>query len=224
MTLRRARRARRRTRPSGRPRIGDDRRPRVRPRPGARLRRRDRAGCCADGRRSGSRASRSASAQTIALNDVSFDVTDGEFFAMLGPPGAGKTTTLRTIVGLETPDEGDVYIDDERVNDVWPGDRDISIVFQNLALYPDKTVFDNLAFPLKQHKRAEEGDHARASSRRRGRCTSSTCSTASRASCRAASASASRSGARSCAIRAPICSTSRSRRSTRCCGSRCAPS
>jgi multiple sugar transport system ATP-binding protein len=90
--------------------------------------------------------------QITALAGVSFDVADGEFFAILGPPGAGKTTTLRTIVGLEQPDQGDVYLDDERVTDVWPGDRDIAIVFQNLALYPDKSVYDNLAFPLKRHK------------------------------------------------------------------------
>jgi multiple sugar transport system ATP-binding protein len=88
-----------------------------------------------------------------ALKDVSLEIADGEFFAVLGPPGAGKTTLLRTIVGLEKPDAGNVYADDERITDVYPGDRDIAIMFQNLALYPDKTVFGNLAFPLKQQKR-----------------------------------------------------------------------
>jgi multiple sugar transport system ATP-binding protein len=87
-----------------------------------------------------------------ALKDVSLEIADGEFFAVLGPPGAGKTTLLRTIVGLEKPDAGNVYADDEQITDVYPGDRDIAIVFQNLALYPDKTVFGNLAFPLKQQK------------------------------------------------------------------------
>jgi ABC-type sugar transport system ATPase subunit len=90
--------------------------------------------------------------QVTALNDVSLEIEDGEFFAVLGPPGAGKTTLLRTIVGLEKPDEGDVFADGERITDVYPGDRDIAIVFQNLALYPDKTVFGNLSFPLRQSK------------------------------------------------------------------------
>jgi multiple sugar transport system ATP-binding protein len=88
-----------------------------------------------------------------ALRGISLEIADGEFFAVLGPPGAGKTTLLRTIVGLETPDEGDVFADGERITDVYPGDRDIAIMFQNLALYPDKTVYNNLAFPLKQAKR-----------------------------------------------------------------------
>jgi ABC-type sugar transport system ATPase subunit len=85
-----------------------------------------------------------------ALDGVSLEVADGEFFAVLGPPGAGKTTLLRTIVGLETPEEGEIYADDEPLTSVFPGDRDIAIMFQNLALYPDKSVYNNLAFPLKQ--------------------------------------------------------------------------
>ena len=68
------------------------------------------------------------------------------------PAGRRQDDDAANDRGAREPDEGDVYIDDERVTDVWPGDRDISIVFQNLALYPDKTVFDNLAFPLKQRK------------------------------------------------------------------------
>ena len=87
-----------------------------------------------------------------ALQGVSLEVADGEFFAVLGPPGAGKTTLLRTIIGLERPDEGDVYLDGERITDVYPGDRNIAIMFQNLALYPDKSVYNNLAFPLRQAK------------------------------------------------------------------------
>src|SRR5438034_11493693 len=90
--------------------------------------------------------------KVTALKNVSLEIADGEFFAVLGPPGAGKTTLLRTIVGLERPDEGDVYADGERITDVYPGDRDIAIMFQNLALYPDKPVFGNLAFPLRQAK------------------------------------------------------------------------
>jgi multiple sugar transport system ATP-binding protein len=94
--------------------------------------------------------------QIVALDDVSLEIEDGEFFAVLGPPGAGKTTLLRTIVGLEKPDKGDVYADGERITEVYPGDRDIAIMFQNLALYPDKTVFGNLAFPLRQAKRPKD--------------------------------------------------------------------
>jgi multiple sugar transport system ATP-binding protein len=87
-----------------------------------------------------------------AVKGLNLDIRDGEFFCVLGPPGAGKTTTLRLLVGLERPDEGTVYIDSEPVNEVHPGHRDIAMVFQNLALYPDKTVFNNIAYPLRERK------------------------------------------------------------------------
>lgn len=88
----------------------------------------------------------------VALRDVSLTVEDGEFFCVLGPPGAGKTTLLRTIMGLTRPDAGSIVMGDRDVTFVEPGERDASIVFQNLALYPDKSVYDNLAFPLRQRR------------------------------------------------------------------------
>jgi multiple sugar transport system ATP-binding protein len=93
---------------------------------------------------------------TTAIDNLNLEINDGEFFCILGPPGAGKTTLLRLIVGLEAADEGNIYIDDELVNTVHPSRRDISMIFQNLALYPDKTVFDNIAFPLRQRKMDKE--------------------------------------------------------------------
>jgi multiple sugar transport system ATP-binding protein len=84
----------------------------------------------------------------VAVDHISFDVGDGEFFALLGPSGCGKTTTLRLIAGLEVPDEGEIYIDNELVNHVHPKDRNVAMVFQNYALYPHMTVFGNIAFPL----------------------------------------------------------------------------
>jgi multiple sugar transport system ATP-binding protein len=91
-----------------------------------------------------------------ALDNVSLEIKDGEFFCILGPPGAGKTTLLRTIVGLEKSDDGEIIIDGEVVNSVHPSQRDIAMIFQNLALYPDKTVFENIAFPLQQQKMSDE--------------------------------------------------------------------
>ncbi|MBZ0302540.1 MAG: ABC transporter ATP-binding protein [Anaerolineae bacterium] len=86
---------------------------------------------------------------TVALDDVSFSINDGEFFVLLGPTGAGKTTTLRVIAGLERQDDGAVLFDEINVNQYQPAERDIAFVFQQYSLYPTKTVFDNLAFPLR---------------------------------------------------------------------------
>lgn len=85
----------------------------------------------------------------IALQDVSFDVRDGEFFVLLGPTGAGKTTTLRIIAGLETQDSGNVVFDNEIINGRTPAERDVAMVFQQYSLYPNMSVYDNLAFPLR---------------------------------------------------------------------------
>lgn len=84
-----------------------------------------------------------------AVQDVSFDVRDGEVLSLLGPSGCGKTTLLRLVAGLERPDRGDLFIDGRRVNDVEPGSRDVAMVFQSYALYPHLTVFENIATPLR---------------------------------------------------------------------------
>ncbi len=88
----------------------------------------------------------------VAVNNVSFTCREKEFLCFLGRPGAGKTTLLRTIAGLETIDEGDVYIHGDLVNKVIPSQRDVAMVFQNLALYTGWKVFDNIASPLKARK------------------------------------------------------------------------
>ena len=84
-----------------------------------------------------------------AVNDVSLDVADGEFMILVGPSGCGKSTLLRMIVGLEDISSGDMLIGDTRVNDKAPRDRNLAMVFQNYALYPHLTVFENIAFPLR---------------------------------------------------------------------------
>jgi multiple sugar transport system ATP-binding protein len=88
----------------------------------------------------------------VAVQDVNIDVQDREFAVLVGPSGCGKTTTLRMIAGLEEATEGSIYIGDRLVNDVPPKDRDIAMVFQNYALYPHMTVYDNMAFGLKLRK------------------------------------------------------------------------
>tara|TARA_Y100001970_G_scaffold282747_1_gene396225 strand:+ start:1858 stop:2979 length:1122 start_codon:yes stop_codon:yes gene_type:complete len=86
------------------------------------------------------------------LNNINLDIIDGEFLVLVGPSGCGKSTTLRLIAGLESPNIGDIYIEDEKINDKDPSKRDIAMVFQNYALYPHMTVFDNMAFGLKLQK------------------------------------------------------------------------
>ena len=87
-----------------------------------------------------------------AVNDVSLDIADGEFMILVGPSGCGKSTLLRMIVGLEDITTGDMIIGGKRVNDKAPRDRNLSMVFQNYALYPHLTVFENIAFPLRLRK------------------------------------------------------------------------
>jgi len=89
---------------------------------------------------------------THAVKDVNLDIYDREFVVLVGPSGCGKTTTLRMVAGLEEVTSGDILIDGKRVNDLPPMDRDIAMVFQNYALYPHMSVYDNMAFGLKMRK------------------------------------------------------------------------
>ncbi|MBQ8297709.1 MAG: sn-glycerol-3-phosphate ABC transporter ATP-binding protein UgpC [Ruminococcus sp.] len=88
----------------------------------------------------------------VAVTDVNLEIKDKEFIVLVGPSGCGKSTTLRMIAGLEEISEGELYIGDRLVNDIAPKDRDIAMVFQNYALYPHMTVFENMAFGLKLRK------------------------------------------------------------------------
>jgi multiple sugar transport system ATP-binding protein len=87
-----------------------------------------------------------------AVNDISLDISDGEFMILVGPSGCGKSTLLRMIVGLEDITSGEMLIGDERVNEKAPRDRNLAMVFQNYALYPHLTVYENIAFPLRLQK------------------------------------------------------------------------
>ena len=149
-----------------------------------------------------------------AVRDLSLTVKDGEFVVLLGPTGAGKTTTLRLVAGLEAPDEGGIRIGGANVTGAAPAERDVAFVFQQYSLYPHYTVFENLAFPLRAPGRRWPVEQIRARVRRSRACC------ASKASCRiarpgslAARCSASRSAARSCATPQSSSWTSRSPRS-----------
>ena len=95
----------------------------------------------------------------VAVEEFSLDIADKEFIVLVGPSGCGKSTTLRMVAGLEEITEGELYIGDRLVNDVAPKDRDIAMVFQNYALYPHMTVYENMAFALKlRHMNKQEID------------------------------------------------------------------
>ena len=92
----------------------------------------------------------------VAVQDFSMEIKDREFVVLVGPSGCGKSTTLRMIAGLEDITSGELYIEDELVNEKEPKDRDIAMVFQNYALYPHMTVYDNMAFALKKRIKSKE--------------------------------------------------------------------
>lgn len=96
-----------------------------------------------------------------AIDNLSLEIHDKEFLVLLGPSGCGKTTTMRIIAGLDSPSEGDVYIDGNHVNDTPPQERDIAMVFQSYGLYPQKTVYGNIAFPLQMQKIPKDELHER---------------------------------------------------------------
>lgn len=87
-----------------------------------------------------------------AVDNITLEIDDGEMIVLVGPSGCGKSTLLRMVAGLENVTEGEIYIGDRKVNDVAPKDRDIAMVFQNYALYPHMTIYDNIAFGLKLRK------------------------------------------------------------------------
>ena len=91
-----------------------------------------------------------------ALDDITLDIQDEEFFVLLGQTGAGKTTTLRCIAGLDKPEEGTIYLDGVSVNDKTPAERDVAFVFQSHILYPHLSVYENMAFPLHPRKLSAE--------------------------------------------------------------------
>ena len=93
-----------------------------------------------------------------AIDDVSFEISDGEFFVLLGPTGAGKTTTLRLIAGLEKPNAGEILFNGQVINELTPAASDVAMVFQQYSLYPNMTVYDNLGyrFTVPTHKLPED--------------------------------------------------------------------
>ncbi|MEM9210819.1 MAG: ABC transporter ATP-binding protein [Pseudomonadota bacterium] len=97
----------------------------------------------------------------IGVDNFDLTIADQEFLVLLGPSGCGKTTTMRMVAGLEDPTGGDILVDGERVNDLEPKDRDVAMVFQSYALYPNMTVYENIRFPMKVRKIPKADHHDR---------------------------------------------------------------
>ncbi len=126
---------------------------------------------------------------TVAVDNVSFDIQDNEFFCLFGPPLSGKSTILKMILGLEAPDAGEILIGGKPVNSLSPAERNVAMVFQNLALFPHMSALDNVRFPLVERKVPEDKIKARVAEVS-GNCISATCCTSRRPSSRVANASA----------------------------------
>ncbi len=105
----------------------------------------------------------------VGVADFNLTIADREFLVLLGPSGCGKTTTMRMIAGLEEASGGDILIDGQRVNDLDPKDRDVAMVFQSYALYPNMNVYENIRFPLKVRRIPKEEHDARVRCARVGR-------------------------------------------------------
>ena len=90
--------------------------------------------------------------KVLVVKDLNLDINEGEFVTMLGPSGSGKTTCLMMLAGFETPTNGEIYLDSKPISRIPPHKRGIGMVFQNYALFPHLTVYENLAFPLKVRK------------------------------------------------------------------------
>ena len=159
--------------------------------------------------------------EMAAVDHIDLEVRDGEFFSLLGPSGCGKTTTLRMIGGFEEPTSGLIELQGQDVTWLPPYKRNVNTVFQNYALFPHLTIYENVAFGLRRKGVKDDGGQEP----RRRRCSrSSSCpatSSASPASCPAARPSASRSPGRSSTGPRSSCSTSRWAPSTSSCASRC---
>ena len=136
-------------------------------------------------------------ARVTALDDLDLEVAEGRFFVIFGPSAVGKTTTLRTIAGLVRPDRGSVEIFGRDVTEAPIAGRGVSMVFQTFALYPHLTVYDNLAYPLREARRRRRRDRAARQRDRRAAAHRPCAEAQARAPRAAASSSASRSAARS---------------------------